>query len=271
MFGSTVLEVAVGLTFCYASVALIVSTLQEALATALRMRPRCLLDGIKSMLNDPDFSALAGAVYAHALVNPHASGAPVDPHSPKGKPAYIAPAHFAVALIDSLATIPGNRAQLGRDIDALADPQLRRALQGIYQRAGGDQQMLEAAVAAWFETAMERVSAAYKRRAMMISLLLSLLLAVLFNIDSIHLFRTLWQHPALAAQIHAAPALADPGALQALWQLPIGWQSFPPQFDDRFVLRLAGWLLTASTAIFGAPFWFNLMKKSVDVRGVIKP
>lgn len=35
------------------------------------------------------------------------------------------------------------------------------------------------------------------------SFLLSLLLAILFNIDSIHLFRTLWQQPALAAQLGA--------------------------------------------------------------------
>ena len=271
MFGSTVLEVAVGLTFCYASVALIVSTLQEALAAALRMRPRCLLDGIKSMLNDPNLTALAGAVYAHALVNPHARPGPVDPRALKALPAYIAPAHFAVALVDSIQSIPGDYAQLGRDIDALADPQLRRALQGIYQRAQGDMQAFELAVSGWFDTAMERVSASYKKRAMMISLLLSLLLAVLFNIDSIHLFRSLWTHPALAAQISAAPAAVDARTMDALWSLPIGWQRFPPRFNDAFALNVAGWLLTASTAMFGAPFWFNLMKRTVEVRGIAKP
>ena len=271
MFGSTVLEVAVGLTFCYASVALIVSTVQEALAAALRLRPRCLLDGIKSMLNDPNLTALAGAVYAHALVNPHASPGHVDARSARAKPAYIEPAHFAVALIDSIQSIPGDYAQLGRDIDAITDPQIKRALQGIYQRAGGDMQAFELAVSGWFDTAMERVSAAYKKRAMMISLALSLLLAVLFNIDSIHLFRALWQHPALAAQITSAPASVDARAMEALWQLPIGWQSFPPKFNDAFALNVAGWLLTASTALFGAPFWFNLMKKTVEVRGAAKP
>ncbi len=270
MFGSTVLEVAVGLTFCYASVALIVSTLQEALAAALRMRARCLLDGVTSMLGDPHLTALAGAVYAHALVNPHALAGHAERRSLKTKPAYIEPAHFAVALIDAIASIPGDYAQLGRDIDALTEPQVKRALQGIYQRAGGDMQAFELAVCGWFNAAMERVSASYKRRAMMISLLLSLLLAVLFNIDSIHLFRSLWQHPALAAQITAAPASVDARSMEALWRLPIGWHSFPPQFNDTFVLNVAGWLLTASTALFGAPFWFNLMKKTVEVRGGAK-
>ena len=68
MLGSTVLEVAVGLTFCYATLALIVSTVQEALASALRLRAHTLLDGIKSMLNDPQFTGLARMLYSHALV-----------------------------------------------------------------------------------------------------------------------------------------------------------------------------------------------------------
>ncbi|MEJ7805972.1 MAG: hypothetical protein WKG03_08645, partial [Telluria sp.] len=70
-----------------------------------------------------------------------------------------------------------------------------------------------------------------------------------------HLFQSLWQHPALAAQITSAPASVDARAMQALWRLPIGWESFPPRFNDAFAINVAGWLLTASTALFGAPFW----------------
>ncbi|MES2317974.1 MAG: hypothetical protein V4631_10820 [Pseudomonadota bacterium] len=262
MFGSTVLEVVVGLTFCYATVALIVSTLQEALASALRLRAGCLLAGIKSMLNDPAFTTLARALYGHALVNPHAEG---------HRPAFIEPAHFAIALVDAIQSIPGDMAQLGRDIDALPDAQTRRALQGIYQRANGDMEAFQAALAGWFDSAMVRVTAAYKRRAMMISLALSLLLAVLFNIDSIHLFQSLWQHPALAAQLGGGPAALDQRALDALWQLPIGWRDFPPRLNSQFAINVAGWMLTASTALFGAPFWFNLMKQTVQVRSAPKP
>ena len=258
MFGSTVLEVAAGLTFCYAAVALIVSTIQETLASAMQLRARTLLAGVKAMLGDPNFNGLARALYAHALVS--------QP-SANGKPSFIEPRNFAIALLETLQGTPGDIARVGHAIDTLPDPVLRRALQGIWQRAGGDQARLEAELAAWFDSAMARVSLAYKRRSMAVSLLLSLLLAVLFNIDSIHLFRTLWQHPTLAAQLAAAPATLDARALDALWQLPIGWHSFPPKFNDTFVLNVAGWLLTASSALFGAPFWFNLMKKTVQLKG----
>ena len=49
--------------------------------------------------------------------------------------------------------------------------------------------------------------------------------------------------------------------------LPIGWQSFPPRLDSAFAMQVAGWLLTASTALFGAPFWFDLLQRTVQMRG----
>jgi hypothetical protein len=266
MLNSNVLEVAIGLTFCYGTVALIVTTLQEALAAAFSLRANTLLAGIKSMLNDPRFDGLARAVYAHPLVNPHADGTEKDERRLPAKPSYIEPAHFAIALVDSLWHAPVDFLQLGGAIDAIPDPQLRRALQGLYGRAR-DLQHFQDMLAGWFDNAMARMSGAYKRRQLLISLLLSMLLAVLFNIDSIHLFRVLWQQPALAAHLHDVPGQLDRDTLNALLALPIGWTSFPPTFDAGFALQMAGWLVTASTALFGAPFWFDMMQRVVRVRG----
>ena len=134
MFGSSVLELAIGLTFCYGTVALIVATVQEALAAAFRLRANTLLAGIKSMLNDPRFEALAQAVYAHPLVNPHSDGSLVTETALAARPSYIEPAQFAIALIDSIQQAPGDFARLGADIDAVADPQVRRALRALHAR-----------------------------------------------------------------------------------------------------------------------------------------
>jgi len=266
MLGSTVLEVAIGLTFCYGTVALIVSTLQEALAALFRLRANTLLAGVKSMLNDPRFDGMARAVYAHPLVNPHTDGSARDEKSLHTKPSYIEPAHFAIALVDTLWKAPGNFQQLGGAIDAIPDPQLRKAMQGMLGRAR-DVQQFQDMLAGWFDNAMARMSGTYKRRQLLISLLLSLLLAILFNIDSIHLFRTLWQQPALAAHLQDVPEALDPALLDALMVLPIGWREFPPALDADFALQVAGWLVTASTTLFGAPFWFDLMQRVVRMRG----
>jgi hypothetical protein len=266
MFGSTVLEVAIGLTFCYGTVAMIVTMLQEALASAFRLRANTLLSGVKRMLNDPNFAALAQAVYSHPLVNPYGDGAAARQRDLKSKPSYIEPTHFAIALIDSIQKVPGNFASLGSAIEAVPDPQVKRALQGLYQRAH-DLHEFQQGVAGWFDNAMDRLSGAYKRQQLLISLLISLMLAIMFNIDSIHLFRTLWQHPALAAKISGAVGTVDQAVIDQLFALPIGWTSFPPHMNGDFLLQVAGWMVTAATTLFGAPFWFDILQRAVQMRG----
>jgi hypothetical protein len=265
MLGSTVLEVAIGLTFCYGTVALIVTTVQEALASLFRLRANTLLAGVKSMLNDPYFNGLARAVYAHPLVNPHTDGNAVDERGLRSRPSYIEPAHFAIALVDSLWKVPGDFIQLRSAIETIPDPQVRAAMLSMVSRAR-DLQQFQDMLAGWFDNAMARMSGAYKRRQMLISLLIALLLSILFNIDSIHLFRTLWQEPALAAHLKDAPTALDPAVINALMTLPIGWTKFPPVLNADFALQVAGWLITATTALFGAPFWFDLMQRVVRMR-----
>ncbi|OON59131.1 hypothetical protein B0920_24750 [Massilia sp. KIM] len=264
MFGSTVLEVAIGLAFCYGTLALVVSTLQEALAAAFGLRAALLLDGVKRMLADPRFEALARSLYAHPLVNPQGSTGARDGRAPELRPSYIEPAHFALALVD---TIREGENSVGASIAAVPDPQLRRTLQILYAQAGGELQRFQDGVAAWFDNAMQRLSGVYKRRQLLVSWLLALLLAILFNIDSIHLFRSLWQHPVLAAHITSVPAGLDGATLDQLWALPIGWTSFPPVLNADFALQVAGWLVTACTTLFGAPFWFDLLQRAINLRG----
>lgn len=274
MFGSTVLEVAIGLAFCYGTLALVVTTLQEALSAAFRLRARMLLDAVKRMLDDPRFDGPARALYAHPLVNARAAppqgGAPSGTWpgiSPGPLPSYIEPANFALALVDGIRKgHAGAPDTLAAGIAAVPDPRLRHTLQTLYLQAGADPQRFQAALAGWFESAMERLSGVYKRRQLLVSFLLSLLLAILFNIDSIHLFRTLWQHPALAAQLTAAPAGLDAALMTQLWTLPIGWRSFPPLLDAAFALQAAGWLVSASTTLFGAPFWFDVLQRAINLR-----
>ena len=71
MFGSTVMEVVIGMAFCYGSLALTVTTLQEALSAAFSLRAGMLRTCIQRMLRDPQFTGTARAVYAHLLISAH--------------------------------------------------------------------------------------------------------------------------------------------------------------------------------------------------------
>jgi hypothetical protein len=262
MFSSAVLEVVIGLAFCYASLALTVTTLQEALSALFRLRAGMLRACLQRMLHDPAFTGIARALYAHPLISTRTDL--TDPHAPQHPgPSYIEPANFAIALIDA---IRGGGAALDSAIAAVPDPQLRRTLNMLYVQTGGDVQRFQAALGGWFDSTMARLSGAYKRRQLLVSFLLALLLAILLNIDSIHLFQTLWRQPAVAAGVHAVAAALDAKLVNDLATLPIGWTSFPPVLDGAFALQITGWLITASTTLFGAPFWFDILQRAINLR-----
>jgi hypothetical protein len=269
MFNSAVLEVAIGLVFCYASLSIVVSSINEAIASLFKLRARTLLDGIKSLLNDPAFTGLARDLYNHALVNPRDSGNARTEKDLVHKPSYVPARHFALAVIDVLEKAPQVAAQLEQAITVIQDPQLRQLLQGMYRRAAGDLEKFRDDLAAWFDNGMERVAGGYKRRSQLICFLIALAIACLFNIDTFHMFKTLWEHPAFVAEINALQGEELSAAVNVLKALPVGWESFPPRLElsgDSFI-RLVGWLLTASSALFGAPFWFDLLQKVVQLRG----
>ena len=54
MFGSTVLEVAIGVVFVYLVLSLLCTAINEAIATLLNKRGKNLFEGIKNLLNDPN-------------------------------------------------------------------------------------------------------------------------------------------------------------------------------------------------------------------------
>src|SRR3954452_437402 len=101
MFGSSILEVAIGVTFVYLLLSLTCTALNEAIASLLQKRGRNLFDGIKNLLNDPTFTGLAQQLYSHGLIggiSQHAS----DPDKPTRPPSYMSSENFSLALLDIL-------------------------------------------------------------------------------------------------------------------------------------------------------------------------
>jgi hypothetical protein len=264
LFNSTVLEVAVGLIFCYGSVALLSSSIYEAIASLFKLRAHSLLDGVKALLNDPKFTGLARDVYNHALVNPRDGGVAPAGTPPAVKPSYIEPKAFAIAVIESVSGVGATFGQLEEKVSKLPDGQIQTLLQGIVARAGSNLEKVQTALADWFDTGMSRVSGGYKRQVQLLTFIIAFVIAGLLNIDTFHLFQTLWRHPELTGPI-AAGADATRDAFKNLDSLPIGWTK--GALEALSPVTVCGWLITALTALFGAPFWFDLLQRLVNVRG----
>ncbi|SBW19425.1 hypothetical protein FDG2_1368 [Candidatus Protofrankia californiensis] len=181
------------------------------------------------------------------------------------------------------------------------DAPLRLVLTGIVTRAGHDRDRIVAELAAWYDDTMDRLSGWYKRRVQRFLIAYALLVTLLLNLDAIALTNALWQNRSLrAAVVEAAatqvnsfavstststsptntPEDAANQAVQAIrdaraLHLPLGWtgagsDSADPRAvpDDvgGWALKILGWLFTTLALSLGAPFWFDLLGRLVNMR-----
>jgi len=328
MLNSPILDVAIGVAFGFLAVSLAAGAVVEAINSALKTRSGTLLKAVKDLVNDPNFEKLAFRLYQHALINPRGPGASVaagaapapvaDPAAAplppsqadkaaaqKNKPAYIDPKHFAEAFIDVLSrgrTAGKTLQQIAEELKdsplIAANPQMRDFIDGIVQQAQGDNDEIKTQLASWFDSGMDRVSGAFKRRAQLASFVAALIIALLFNVDALRIAQLVWQQPALVDQLKvpAQPGASASGAaaqststrdqdvfatLKVLDQhLPLGWA--PGYFFEvadakgqwigickapGFWLNVLGWLITAFASLFGAPFWFDTLQSFVRLKG----
>ena len=70
MFGSVVLDVAIGLMLLFLFASLICAAIREAIETVLNARSADLEQGLRDMLDPPGAHANTEALYAHPLIYP---------------------------------------------------------------------------------------------------------------------------------------------------------------------------------------------------------
>lgn len=148
----------------------------------------------------------------------------------------------------------------------------------------------------WYGDVMDRTSGWYKRQTQAILFAIGLAIATSFNVDVISIYTQLSADPQLALQIaDKAQFYAEQknrpnaygneniltgeefGDISRLVKediasiespLGVGWSLVEPSemvFQD-WLLKLAGWLVTSFGIMMGAPFWFDLLRKLVNIR-----
>jgi hypothetical protein len=331
MFGSRILEVAIGIIFIFLLVSMICSAIREGIESWVKSRSAFLEHGIRELLHDRHAVGLARSLYTHPLVyGLYASEYRPRPSAPRlnalarggNLPSYIPSRIFALALLDIAARGTDTRGAANRpsapelslplareNVLNLENGAVQRVVLGAIDLARGDMELAIANIAAWYDSAMDRVSGAYKRATQKLLLGIGFTVAVVLNVNIIaiahHLFRDDVERATIVA--HAEAVARDSsfitGSSQAQLtraratldslRLPIGWDDMEltPPWDTRVVsdpsgavrtvreLRLwgyvfeplVGWTLAALAAMLGAPFWFDLLNKVMIVRSTVKP
>jgi hypothetical protein len=304
LFNSTVLEVAIGLVFVYLLLSILCTSANEWVAAMTRRRGEMLRKGIRQLLEnqpipgDSDPEGFLREFYKHPLI----SSMMHDKHHPT----YLAPRTFAAVVTDILtATKPGSVefADFENGGKGLSEGNVKKAVLALVQRSNKDLEVAQLAVEAWFNDAMDRVNGWYKRRTQLWTIIIALLLTLIANANTIHIVRRLGSDPVLrAAVVEEAKVRAqkprptisveyknedDPtnptitknegnelskNEMDLLGQM-LGWHGNVFVDKDRqswswdiWLERLIGWLLTVLAISLGAPFWFDMLNKFVNVR-----
>ena len=155
MFGSVVLEVAIGLIFVYLLVSLMVTSVTEILAGLLKWRAKDLWKGVRNILDSGTAHAWVDRLYSHPLIEGVSAGKAIQGDSarpPSNGPSYIPSRTFALSL---LAILREPRRVLARQIDRIPDsvplPDLKaRLMENLPENAV--RQQIEALVPAFPDT-----------------------------------------------------------------------------------------------------------------------
>jgi hypothetical protein len=225
MFGSGILEVAIGLVFIYFILSLVCLTINESISALLNLRGKVLKRSLEELVG-PD---RADALYKDPFITRSARPPAAGTKQPSGKarvkrwPSYISPHGFALAMNRILEKTPAtdkttSPAQAEAAPDSAAQARTPPAPNQAFEhyepvrsvvetaRLGAAMTAEVASLEAWFNDAMKRVTGVYKRWSMLISGGLAVLVCVLGNVDTLALSNAFWRDPTARAAVTAAAA-----------------------------------------------------------------
>jgi hypothetical protein len=219
VFGSTALEVAIGVVFVYLSLSLVCTAANELIASLMTWRARNLATGIRNLFNYQNNAELLKGIYNHALIQSLYRNS-------KKLPSYIPSRTFALALLDKAVpagsaareTLDGMRAAVRKaGADKVVDTQVSETLlvlideaENTLKEAVTEIQKAQTAfsrvqenVETWFNDSMERVSGWYKRKTQALVFALALVFTLALNVDSIMITKRLSSDTTLRAAVIA--------------------------------------------------------------------
>lgn len=224
----------------------------------------------------------------------------------RARPTYIPSSLFSKVLLASLAIRHrAAEADFPTLLEVMPESPLKTKLRTLMTGVLRDAESCRLAVEQWYDSTMDRVNGYYKRQTQWMLLGLGLLLAILCNANLLHLASGLWASQAARDQVNAVAEMyrcsggpeceslrrdydhARRTIEKDLWALPLGydlgyvknyWYTFnqPALGETRlhhtmkilahWLVDLFGWLLTGIAVSLGAPFWFDVLNKFINLR-----
>lgn len=283
MFNSPVFNSIIGLILTYALITAFVSSLIEAISTIFSIRAKTLRSGLTKMLDHLQIEDLVNDLYQHPLINP------INYDKPNKIPSYIDPKCFVKALHEILSNKNIRELKLNKLLEDLPEGSPVKAfLDSLVSDIDEKTDSAQKNLMLWFDVSMNRLSGKYKRSMQFWSFFLAFVIALALNVDTFNLSQIYWNLSSSQLDLllntygHAPPSLPADVVKNVqdnfgnLSKLPIGWgedgRSWISVISSTrsFFCFIMGCFITACSVLFGAPFWFDLLKSFVNIRGTGK-
>lgn len=286
------LQVVIGIVFVMLLFSLLATTVLEFIAGWLSLRGKQLSRSLEALLGPevkaafvkhPYFEQLSAGSREKALLGDKKTAFP----------SYISGSTFSSILLDTLKL--NNPEEVPMRLEEIGNENLRRMLRFLFDQSSNYFEF-KSKIENWYNEVMDRASGAYKRNSQRWLFGLGLVISLIFNADTLTIYHnlsinsTLREAVAGAAQLYLTRESAPPpttlsntntgAAFQQVSRLVndnimafesplgLGWANVNPNTVDFswVVYHALGWLLTALAVSFGASFWFELLKKIMNVR-----
>ncbi|WP_421795427.1 hypothetical protein [Haliscomenobacter sp.] len=284
------IQVVIGLVFLLLLLSLLVTTIMELISSMLALRGKNLEKAILNMLANGQkqgelFQAFKGNALYKQLCN-YRDSAKLRP------PSYLSSQNFQSILMDII--LKGEDAgKLTQKIDEIQNDELKQVLKQLLNDAGYELDAFKEKMQGWYNDVMDRAAGWYKRNIQILVTFVGLVVAVIFNADTISVYQRLESNPEeLKEIVTMAEAYANKneleiqtgGSVQQQWDqvnhliqdelqqanspLGLGWhpEDLKSMTPSDWVIKILGWIVTALAVSLGAPFWFDLLKKLVNIK-----
>ncbi|MEL6969781.1 MAG: hypothetical protein AAFZ63_13980 [Bacteroidota bacterium] len=287
-----ILTVVIGIVFVLLLLSLLATTIMELLASFFHLRGRNLIKALRNMLASSDTGEQLLEDFQNNSLYKHLSQQ--YSRTTQGPPSYVDSETFQSILFEIILKGEGVD-KLKEKIDELPDEDLRNVLNQLLRDSDNELDQFKLNIQKWYNDVMDRASGWYKRYAQKILIWVGVLIALVFNADTFSIYSRLASDPATLQQVVAMAESyvqtqeetlvrpVDPSFEQSLNTLqdlvdneintvrsPLGLGWAEADFSDYgvydWLAKILGYIVTALAISLGAPFWFDLLRKIVNIR-----
>lgn len=284
------IQVVIGLVFLLLLLSLLVTTIMELISSMFALRGQNLEKAIRNMLatglkEGELFQSFKSNALYKQLSN-YRGNAKSRP------PSYLSAENFQSILMDLILN-GEDSGKLTQKIDELPNEELKKVLKQLLNDAGYELEEFKTKMRNWFNDVMDRAAGWYKRNIQILVTFVGLVVAIVFNADTISLYQRLESNPeelkeiVTMAEAYAKKSdlgIQSGGTVEQQWEqvnnlindeinqakspLGLGWhpEELQGMTPSDWIIKVLGWIVTALAVSLGAPFWFDLLKKLVNIR-----